>query len=69
MGSGEGPARFGNAHGLELTDPLSSKQGAVDETDARGRLLPPGAVTTVYLRRLEGQEDLAWARVAEAIGV
>ena len=27
------------------------------------------AVTTVYLRRLEGQEDLAWARVAEAIGV
>lgn len=27
------------------------------------------AVTTVYLRRLEGQEDLAWARVAEAIGL
>ena len=27
------------------------------------------AVTTVYLRQLEGQEDRAWSRVAEAIGV
>ncbi len=27
------------------------------------------AVTSVYLRRLEGQEDRGWARVAEAIGV
>ena len=27
------------------------------------------AVTTVYLRRLEGQEDRAWGKVAEAIGV
>ena len=27
------------------------------------------AVTTVYLRRLEGQEDLGWGKVAEAIGV
>jgi integrase/recombinase XerC len=27
------------------------------------------AVTTVYLRQLEGQEDKAWSRVAEAIGV
>lgn len=27
------------------------------------------AVTTVYLRRLEGQEDRAWPDVAEAIGV
>jgi integrase/recombinase XerC len=27
------------------------------------------AVTTVYLRRLEGQEDHSWGRVAEAIGV
>jgi integrase len=27
------------------------------------------AVTTVYLRRLEGQKDLGWAKVAEAIGV
>ncbi|MCZ7665179.1 MAG: tyrosine-type recombinase/integrase [Thermoleophilia bacterium] len=27
------------------------------------------AVTTTYLRRLEGQEDLGWGRVAEAIGV
>jgi integrase len=27
------------------------------------------AVTTVYLRRLEGQEDHGWSRVAEAIGV
>jgi integrase/recombinase XerD len=27
------------------------------------------AVTTTYLRRLEGVEDLGWARVAEAIGV
>ena len=27
------------------------------------------AVTTVYLRRLEGQEDRAWRDVAEAIGV
>ncbi|MBI5948575.1 MAG: tyrosine-type recombinase/integrase [Chloroflexi bacterium] len=27
------------------------------------------AVTTVYLRRLEGTEDAGWARVAEAIGV
>ena len=26
------------------------------------------AVTTTYLRRLEGQEDRSWARVAEAIG-
>jgi site-specific recombinase XerD len=26
------------------------------------------AVTTTYLRRLEGQEDLGWAAVAEAIG-
>jgi integrase/recombinase XerC len=27
------------------------------------------AVTTVYLRRLEGQEDRAWREVADAIGV
>ena len=27
------------------------------------------AVTTVYLRRLEGQEDKGWDKVAEAIGV
>ena len=27
------------------------------------------AVTTTYLRRLEGQEDLGWGKVAEAIGV
>ena len=27
------------------------------------------AVTTTYLRRLEGQEDLSWGKVAEAIGV
>jgi len=27
------------------------------------------AVTTTYLRRLEGQEDLGWGMVAEAIGV
>jgi integrase/recombinase XerC len=27
------------------------------------------AVTTTYLRRLEGQEDRSWQRVAEAIGV
>ena len=27
------------------------------------------AVTTTYLRRLEGQEDRSWAKVAEAIGV
>jgi integrase/recombinase XerC len=27
------------------------------------------AVTTVYLRRLEGQQDRAWREVAEAIGV
>jgi integrase len=26
-------------------------------------------VTTTYLRRLEGEEDRAWAKVAEAIGV
>ena len=26
-------------------------------------------VTTVYLRRLEGQEDKSWRKVAEAIGV
>jgi len=27
------------------------------------------AVTTVYLRRLEGQEDRSWHKVAEALGV
>ena len=27
------------------------------------------AVTTTYLRRLEGQEDNGWGRVAEAIGL
>jgi integrase/recombinase XerC len=27
------------------------------------------AVTTVYLRRLEGQEDKSWGKVAEALGV
>jgi len=27
------------------------------------------AVTSTYLRRLEGQEDLGWGRVAEAIGL
>ena len=27
------------------------------------------AVTSIYLRRLEGQEDKGWGRVAEAIGV
>jgi site-specific recombinase XerD len=27
------------------------------------------AVTTVYLQRLEGQEDRSWGKVAEAIGV
>ena len=27
------------------------------------------AVTTTYLRRLEGQEDRSWAKVAAAIGL
>ena len=27
------------------------------------------AVTTVYLRRLEGQEDRGWGKGAEALGV
>jgi integrase len=27
------------------------------------------AVTTVYLRRLEGEQDKSWAKVAEAIGL
>ena len=27
------------------------------------------AVTTTYLRRLEGQEDRSWTKVAEAIGI
>jgi integrase len=27
------------------------------------------AVTTVYLRRLEGERDQGWAKVAQAIGV
>jgi integrase len=27
------------------------------------------AVTTVYLRRLEGEHDKNWAKVAEAIGI
>jgi len=27
------------------------------------------AMTTTYLRRLEGQEDKSWEKVAEAIGV
>ena len=27
------------------------------------------ATTTTYLRRLEGQEDRSWAKVAEAIGL
>ena len=27
------------------------------------------AVTTIYLRRLEGQEDVGWGKVAEAIGL
>lgn len=27
------------------------------------------AVTTVYLRRLEGQEDKSWRKVAAALGV
>ena len=27
------------------------------------------AVTTVYLRRLEGEQDKSWAKVADAIGV
>lgn len=27
------------------------------------------AVTSVYLRRLEGQQDTSWGKVAEAIGV
>jgi hypothetical protein len=27
------------------------------------------AVTPVYLRRLEGQQDLGWSKVAAAIGV
>jgi hypothetical protein len=27
------------------------------------------AVTTTYLRRLEGVEDRSWGKVAEAIGV
>jgi site-specific recombinase XerD len=27
------------------------------------------AVTTIYLRRLEGQGDVGWSKVAEAIGL
>ena len=27
------------------------------------------AVTTTYLRHLEGEEDRSWAKVAEAIGI
>ena len=27
------------------------------------------AMTTTYLRRLEGQRELGWAKVAQAIGI
>ena len=53
---------------------MSSSQGTKTVGHSANRVLeaavgPNLAVTTTYLRRLEGQQDLGWGRVAEAIGL
>ena len=47
------------------------RRGAGESIEDVSRFLDHSslAVTTTYLRRLEGQENLGWGRVAEAIGV
>lgn len=47
------------------------RRGAGESIEAVSQFLDHSnlATTTVYLRRLEGQHDAGWGRVAEAIGV
>ena len=47
------------------------RRGAGESIEEVSRFLDHSslAVTTTYLRHLEGQEDLGWGKVAEAIGV
>ncbi len=47
------------------------RRDAGESVEDVGRFLDHSllAVTTVYLRRLEGQEDKGWGKVAAAIGV
>jgi hypothetical protein len=59
--------------GLHIPSPYAEKERreADEAIEAVSSFLDhsPLAVTTVYLRRLEGVEDRAWADVAAAIGV
>jgi integrase len=59
--------------GLHVTRPTAAKlrRDAGESIEDVSRFLDHSslAVTTTYLRRLEGQEDRGWGRVAEAIGV
>ena len=47
------------------------RRDAGESVEDVSRFLDHGslATTTTYLRRLEGEEDRSWAKVAEAIGV
>ena len=47
------------------------RRGAGETVEDVSRFLDHSSLagTTVYLRRLEGEQDKSWAKVAEAIGV
>ena len=47
------------------------RRGAGESVEEVSRFLDHSslAVTTVYLRRLEGQEDRTWQKVATALGI
>ena len=64
----------GRTKPMPLHEPLGSpgesrggRRGSEEGTNAAAA--PALAVTSTYLRRLEGQEDKGWDKVAEAIGV
>ena len=54
-----------------VTRQLNYRRDAGETVEEVSRFLDHSslAVTTVYLRRLKGEQDKSWAKVAEAIGV
>ena len=62
-----------NASGIHVLRHTAAKlrRDAGESIEAVSQFLDHSslAVTTVYLKRLEGQEDAGWAKVAEAIGI
>jgi len=71
----DSPQKLPQSHLQAWEDPFHHQAGRLHERPSSVPLTSRSldhsslAVTTVYLRRLEGQEDRGWGRVAEALGV